>query len=156
MNFNDYATAEGRFNIYRVYSDGSRELRQSVKNVVTNSGLQNMLDNIAGSARTWDAFAWGSSGVIAGSLVPKTAATSGLVSQDGFRVLDAHARVSNTMTFTALIPSTEGNSPGSISEFALCGSGVSPVFMAAQSFQFEQKDNTFELQFEYSITLQNV
>lgn len=150
------AVAKGEISIYRVYPDGSRELRQKVKNVVTNAGLQNALNNIAGSAVRWDYFAWGSSGVISGVLTPKSATTSGLVQQDGARAIDSYARISQTQTFTCVIPTTEGNTPGSISEFMLAPSGTTLSAFAAQAFQWELKTASYDLQFEYAITLANV
>ena len=159
MDMADRIGIEGKLRIYRIHSGGS-ELRQEVKNIVTNNGLYRLLDLAATSGGIVNYYAWGSSGVQVGSVVAKVAATSGLVVQDGAKALDSYSRTTNTMTFIGKLLTSEANSPGYINEFMIASSGATAgstlICIAAQSFSNETKDSTFELQFEHSITLSNV
>ena len=159
LSLADDLTAEGHFGIYRLYSDGRRELRQQVKNIVVNQGLFQMLDNAIGSGAIIDYFAWGRSGVdVNGSPVAKVAASSGLTTQNGSKAIASTARSANVLNVYGTIATTEGNTPGSINEFGLFASGTEAVnrFFAMQSFATELKDSTFALQFEYALTLNQV
>jgi hypothetical protein len=160
MKLDENSGINGKIEIWRIYPTGRKEFRKEVKNIVTNAGLYRLLDLSAASGGVINYYAWGSSGVQAGVVVPKVASTSGLVIQDGARPLDGYSRTSNSILFTATLPTTVGNTPGYINEFMIASSGAVPgdtlICIAAQAFENENKDSTFELQFIHSITISNV
>ena len=150
---------KGEINIYRLYQNGHREHRQTVKNVVINNGLQRILDNLVASGAVVDRFSYGHSGTdLTGSVVAKSAASSGLSAEDATKAIDGYLRISNTLYVTCTIAAAEGNTVGSINEFGIYYSGTNSVnrFVAMQSFNTELKDASFAIQFEHALTVANV
>lgn len=153
---NENVGIEGKVKIYRVYPDGRKEFRGEFKNIIVNTGLFRYLDIMGGTqTQGVGAFAWGSGGVSAGSVVAKVATTSGLTTQDGYKTTDlSYARLTNQGIWSATLLTTDGNTPGTINEFLLRTLGS--VVISAIAFDTQLKDSSFALQFDYTHTAVNV
>lgn len=146
---------KGIVDIYRKYPDGTREFRQRAENIITNNGLYRYLDLMGGASTTGiTAFAWGSGGLSGGLIIPKVATATGLVTQDGADLIDGYSRTSTTAIYQCVMTTAQGNVPGIINEFGLRDSGS--TFMCMFSFASEAKTASFELEFDYTHTAQNV
>lgn len=155
MAFNDNNSIKGHVDIYRVYPDGRKEFRQRAYNIITNEGLYRYLDLMGGNTTAGiTAFAWGSGGVSGGTLMPKVATATGLSIQDGADLVDSYSRQTTTAIYQCILSTAQGNAPGVINEFGLRDAGS--TFMCMVSFATESKDASFELEFDYTHTAQNI
>jgi len=141
----------GNVKVYRVYGDGTKELRQDVHNIVIENGLYRALDLIGGiSTRYIDSFAWGS-----GATTAFAKTSTSLLAQTGSKAVSYISRAGSALTFSCTISFSEGNTPGIINEFALYSSGTTPINFAQVYFADEAKTGDYELQIDHTVVLYN-